>query len=393
MFVQIFCLDFNLTYRLLRQRSLRFFISIFSLLSYVLTTIRLLFPTCSNHVIISMLPFFDHTSSCRPRQRCMWDHGSPLILKSFYISHTSSSTSATFPYKFIAYYLLLSGISCIFQIILITHPRFISTGVFFFFFTAFLSPRLGHLVFVLFVVVDGIPTPCGTAFSIATAGRNLLLTASQVVGPHATHRWYIDRSFHASGWHPDGTPWPVDVVAQGVVDVDDVAVLMLSENRQFGENDMIHVCSVSDIPSVRDKMKLKTYYCPIGDVASDKYFPSLEASPSDWKPAYAIQHVDCGKMWMRNALCRGSSGGVVVDRQGRAVAMHCESMSSSKSLSTGFEEPVNANPGQAADTIRVRSDAISSISSLGDTHRSSQHCPILCLSPIVRSVLDFSFVT
>ncbi len=241
-------------------------------------------------------------------------------------------------------------------------------------------------MFILFAVFDGFPTPRGTAFSIATSGRNLLLTASHVVTPHADQRWFIARSFQrdAAGWHPDGTSWPVDLVSLGAVDVDAVAVLMLAENRQFGENDMIHVCRVSDIPSVRDEIKFKTYYCPIDDVASDEDFPPLEASPSDWKPAYAIQHSDCGKMWMRNALCGGSSGGVVVDRQGRAVAIHCESMSSSKSLLTCFEEHINANPGKAADMVSIHSVAITS---LGDTHSSSQRCPILCLSPTVRSAL------
>ena len=241
-------------------------------------------------------------------------------------------------------------------------------------------------MFVLFAVIDGHPTPRGTAFSIATSGRNLLLTASHVVTPLADHPWYIAHSFQrdTAGWHPDDTPWSVDLVSRGAVDVDDVAVLMLADNRQFGENDMIHVCQVSDIPCVCDENKFKTYYCPIDDVASDEDFPPLEASPSDWKPAYAIQNHDCGKMWMRNALCGGSSGGVVVDRLGRAIAIHCESMSSSKSLLTCVEEHVNANPGQTADMVSIHSDVLTS---LGETHSSSQRCLILCQSPIVRSAL------
>ncbi len=247
-------------------------------------------------------------------------------------------------------------------------------------------------MFVLYTKFDGVITPCGTAFAIATAEKNMLLTASHVVSPHRDQQWCIALSFErdASGWHPVGAHLPVELVYCGDENVDDVAVLKLSGVNLFADKDMMHVCPADCIPVVSDEAKFKTYYCPIADIANDDTFPSLEVAPSTWKTAFSIDRKVNGKMWIRDALCGGSSGGVVVDLLGRAVAVHSEAASSSKSVDECIKCYKNTNPNKVVDMESVLSDAVTS---LGETHTSSQICPILCFSLTVREALGLPSTT
>jgi hypothetical protein len=87
-------------------------------------------------------------------------------------------------------------------------------------------------------------------------------------------------------------------------------------------------------------------------------------------------------MWLRGALCGGSSGGVVVNRSGEAVAMNCEAINPSRTIEEFIEDHKNKEPTKSVDMQSVHSDAITSLS---DNHSSSQLCVLLCFSPVAVS--------
>ena len=77
-------------------------------------------------------------------------------------------------------------------------------------------------------------------------------------------------------------------------------------------------------------------------------------------------------------LYRGSSGGVVVNAEGRAVAIHLESRNSTKTAS------------EISSTLKSDRDASvdASLESLSNCHASIIHCAIIALHGDIQSYLD-----
>jgi hypothetical protein len=218
------------------------------------------------------------------------------------------------------------------------------------------------------------------------------LTASHVVRDpdiSSTDSWFVTgQCSHDStdgSWVPIH-PWiVVQVIASGDPSVDDVAVLTTVGHDLFEEGDMLPICPEAAVPEVKDEARFKTYYCPIDAISGEQSFPPLNVSPSEWKPAYALQRSRLGKMWLRGALCGRSSGGVVIDMLRQAVAMHTESVNSTRTIQDVVNEHTSNNPGAPVDiNSSVHSDVIDSIS---ESYFTPQVCVILCFSPTVITLL------
>jgi hypothetical protein len=115
----------------------------------------------------------------------------------------------------------------------------------------------------------------------------------------------------------------------------DLAILV-RKTGVFEDRGMIHISP--DVPSVADEWKFKTYYIAIQDIQEDHSGPPLTAAPTEAKKMYGITRGNGGKVWLRGGLCNGSSGGVVVNYKGHAMAMHLLSASPSKASSLIKEE-------------------------------------------------------
>jgi hypothetical protein len=158
----------------------------------------------------------------------------------------------------------------------------------------------------------------------------------------------------------------------------------LTVPEPFSPSAVVEICPLDAIPMVADECLFKTYYCPIDDMTLEPTFPPIAPTPSDNKKMYALQNSENGHMWLRGGLCGGSSGGVVVNQDGRAVGMHC--MSSSSGLTVQNVQDNDKRDGKRArDDMSVHSD---SISSLADSHGSLQAVVLLSQNNMVRELLS-----
>ena len=107
-------------------------------------------------------------------------------------------------------------------------------------------------------------------------------------------------------------------------EANDIAVLTTSD--AFTTRDAVALCPASGISDMKDECLFKTYFCAIEDIENESTFPPLQAALlSESKKLFALKNVENGHLWPRGGLCRGVSGGVVVNQQGLAVGMHVAS--------------------------------------------------------------------
>lgn len=189
-------------------------------------------------------------------------------------------------------------------------------------------------IFILFYFQDEIPYPQGTAFAIQSPAKNILLTAAQNILTDKTLKdcdWFITTSLDrdADGWVVNGPYMPV--VIKGIDVSTGIAMLYLMQpNYHFPDDEVLKLCPREDIPNVPEEQEFRTLYCPVGDLAQDLSYPSLVVAASEWKKAYSIQKNNNGKMWLKGGLCFGASGGVVINKNGYAVAIHLKSSVSTR---------------------------------------------------------------
>eukprot|EP01035_Chromulina_nebulosa_P027092 gene27092-35580_t len=255
------------------------------------------------------------------------------------------------------------------------------------------SPRLGSCVFILVgeVTVASLSSnrkrlekdhhefpaglyPLGTTFSVKSGTKNILLTAYHTMTDnYAVERWYITDSVDRA---KDGT-WSIDI--RKLIPV--------------ALSDMIPLCPEAEIPLVLDEQLFKTYYCPLGDCMFDKERPTLSIRVSEKKKMTCLKRTDDGRMWFEGRLCAGSSGGAVVDRLGRVVAMHTESRNNDVKTvdDVGQEHNQKLMTGKAkSSTNKVFIDAMSEThDSSVHSYSSSQYCILLSFNALVRSFAGY----
>lgn len=118
-------------------------------------------------------------------------------------------------------------------------------------------------------------------------------------------------------FHDDNTftfaphvPLPVDVL--GAETISDVAVL----RAQFAFDASIPLCPPDEFPTAVQESRVKSYHCPC------QMFPEPISALSWMSTGYnTMQMVTDHHMYITGQHMHGSSGGVVVDRMGRAVAV------------------------------------------------------------------------
>jgi hypothetical protein len=226
--------------------------------------------------------------------------------------------------------------------------------------------------------------PLGTAFAVKTPlNRHLLSTYHTISDNDDCTEWYItlqvDRCAKDGVWNFEGTT--LTKVTVWVYDkANDIVVLTVPE--PFSPSAVVEICPLDAIPMVADECLFKTYYCPIEDITAEPTFHPLAPSASDNNKKNAIKNSENGHMWLRGGLCGGSSGGVVVNQDGRAVGMHCISSSSGLTVQNVKEnDERNGKRARRPDDMSFHSD---SISSLANSHASSQVVVLLSQNNMVR---------
>lgn len=226
--------------------------------------------------------------------------------------------------------------------------------------------------------------PLGTAFAVRTTSLNHILSAYHTITANSDcSNWYVtpqvDRCSDGQ-WIFSGALNKVTI--HSFDEPHDIVAFTVQES--FASQDAIEICPSTEITKVADECLFKTYYCPVDDIESDPSYPSLAPSPSEYKKMYAIKNSENGHMWLRGGLCGGSSGGVVVNQQGRAVGMHVESFNSCLTVKN-VKEADSRDGKRARDEISVHSDAISSIA---NSHGSSQVVVLLSQNLLVRGLCN-----
>jgi hypothetical protein len=194
----------------------------------------------------------------------------------------------------------------------------------------FPSPRLGDSVFVL--LCDNIPI--GTAFAVRCHNQNKMITAGHIIYDYDKgtpiegklsvaiqieknmlgHIVSIEKNLN------------VKVLKYSINNDNDWAVLKTQRMNSFTTEDSIPICKLLDIPPSRTEPHFKLYHCP-----TEQYdiVRVVTMTSSSWMKPQAIK--SSGEIYFPSGFSKGSSGGVFVDREGRAVAI-LESISSAKTL-------------------------------------------------------------
>jgi hypothetical protein len=230
--------------------------------------------------------------------------------------------------------------------------------------------------------------PVGTAFTIRNSRRNNLITAHhKIIDNYAVSNWFItfsiDRNNDGSWNFTSCKLTPVKILDS---DTENDLVILEADNCSFREEEMIPLCPLEEVPTVLDEQLFKTYYCAIGDCNFDTERPVLDIRVSDKKKMTCIKKTGQGRMWFDGGLCSGSSGGAVVDRQGRVVAMHTESLSDVKTV----QQVQEARSGKKLekDYMKRIDDISEAHDSSAHSYSSSQYCILLCLSAVVQKYTD-----
>jgi hypothetical protein len=234
------------------------------------------------------------------------------------------------------------------------------------------SPRLGDCVCVL--LFDD--KPAGTAFYV---GNNKFLTAA--------HNLLEDDGTVADGkfsvtlrveWSPDFTTMtsynPLIVVHHAHEQTDDWAVLE-SVAPVVGWT-AIEICPENEIPPMNEVPQFKLYYCPAMRFQL-KRIQVLEASAFSWNSPVSIER-QYGAIYFPYGTSKGSSGGVIINRSGQAVAMHLES--ENDILTSDEVKSESAHSGK--DEISISAD------SAANSHCSTARALILSHFPDLMNAIS-----
>jgi len=186
---------------------------------------------------------------------------------------------------------------------------------------AIYSPRLRGSVYVLaYIPPNAFPRLLGTAWAVESQSQQLLLTALHCLDPELNpisfealqDHLYIAKSIQLNDDNTTTIDAPISVRAIDACRVSDVAVLRSTTPLP----DPISLCPQQELPSVDHEEAVKTYHVPCQSFPAD--IPIASAMATDYtKIIMQSNH----HYFVPGEHMHGSSGGVVVDRRGRAVGL------------------------------------------------------------------------
>jgi hypothetical protein len=194
------------------------------------------------------------------------------------------------------------------------------------------TPRLMKSVFVL---IDDNLSPAGTAFIIS---RTCVISAYHCVAENAENptRKHIEFWRIANGLErkSDGnvsvlspqSVIPLQVIKYAVRD--DWVLLRRTDGFEFDEDLVIPVCPRDSVPNHDDEVWVKIYHCPI-DLFRDGMVDVVRPCSCDYRLGMISNH----RAFVQTGLFGGSSGGLYALMNGKALAMHVESVNTSQSIS------------------------------------------------------------
>jgi hypothetical protein len=233
------------------------------------------------------------------------------------------------------------------------------------------SPRLGDCVCVLLFNDE----PAGTAFYV---GNNKFLTAAHNIleddGTVAAGQFSVTLRVE---WSPGFTTMtsdnPLIVVYHAHEQTNDWAVLE-SVAPVVGWT-AIEICPENEIPPMNEVPKFKFYHCPAMQFQL-QHLHVLEASAFSWNSPVSISR-RYGAIYFPYGASRGSSGGVIINTSGQAVAMH---QSENDILTSDEVKSESVNSGK--DAIRISAD------SAANSHCSTARALILSHFPDLMNAIS-----
>lgn len=188
-------------------------------------------------------------------------------------------------------------------------------------------------MFVLLAYNGATFFPVGTAFIIESRSQTILLTAYHCLILSAHHFAVVrtvTRNEDGSGYSDPPVPIRVDVL--GGDQVADVAVLRADHTL----GTPIPLCPADQEPVQLNEDIVKSYHCPV-QLFTDQQIETLGVMVTEY---VKISIVSRHHIFVPSEHMRGSSGGVIVDEQGRAVGLICSGIVPGMPL-LAIENPFN----------------------------------------------------
>lgn len=161
----------------------------------------------------------------------------------------------------------------------------------------------------------------GTAWAVECRSQTLLLTACHCLqSTIADIEAFRDNLciLKSISMNDDGSATiegEIPVRALTGNEIADVAVVAVNDSRSLPER--ISLCPVNEFPSATEEDQVKTYHCSIQSFPDVS--PVCVADATGYTKVTETPH----HYFVRAEHMHGSSGGVVVDRRGRAVGLIC----------------------------------------------------------------------
>jgi len=188
------------------------------------------------------------------------------------------------------------------------------------------SPRKGGAIKVLCWFKDGVYHPTATAIVVTSTSKTILLTACHAIGDmeknsegHLTGRIFeypdlcvADKIDKTSGRVEAINAISVQRIAFDVIS--DIA--MLKSSSPFSET--IDLCPINELPRTVTEDKAKLYFCSI-QLFYEIDMPILESTSDEY---HRVAGRSGHHILMKGGQLSGSSGGALVDSNGRLVGIH-----------------------------------------------------------------------
>ena len=196
-------------------------------------------------------------------------------------------------------------------------------------------PQSPHKLGAIFIFIDN-NDPVGTCFAIQgkNDSKNYVLTACHNL---RSVRALGDKYFlaekmirHNSGIIVTIPSVPIEVKLIDFDDENDWAILQRTDSMFFNETIEVQkkTCAREDL--------VKTYHCPVSlfTQIDTSVMQALLPVATSW---CKVTDVDSKLILAESGLTQGSSGGVIIDREGKGLAIYLSSISAGSSSGTGKE--------------------------------------------------------
>jgi hypothetical protein len=310
---------------------------------------------------------------------------------------------SVFAYPHLTFYMILSISSFIFIKLILNSIVFANFISLFSNFTIFdsiselpkSSPRVGDAVFVLLFDKQ----PCGTAFAVRCKHQNMLLTAAHNVLDPITGNITVGTFTIALGVErnllgkfiyrlPMGWKTPKSVTVVKHDGGKDWAILSCPRGTRFSLDNSVILCPAAEVPvDTSTCPKFHMFHCAVKPFL-DSHTNVLGASIERAMNLVSIAPLHA-EMCFNNAFFQGSSGGVVVDSESRAVAIHLEARNSTKTPSQVSQSEIRDARSEASSVLSDREHTVNlAFDSFSTHHASTTKCVTISLIAAITETLN-----